>query len=183
MPFATPKILDPDYPPPLGDFSLRNPGTITDLIYHHSDGPLNQTPIDIDTFERTRKDGDIYIPYTYLVDYKGNIYAGRPPLAVSAASYGRNSESVAVCAIGAFHSSTDNYNGPPTTAQLDGLFEIGLYLHRKFPSIARTICHGDIAPMFYPDDQENYSTACCGDTLRKLVANTLKPRLRAALVH
>jgi hypothetical protein len=156
-------FVDPAYPPATGAFTPREASAITDFIVHHSDGPQSQTPLEIDAFERNG--GDIYMPYTWLIGPDGTIYTGRPALVESAASYGRNEQSVAVCIIGAFQEGTPEYNGPPTDAALDQLLELCVFAHRQFPSIERTIAHRDIAPLFYPNDEGDYATACCGSVL------------------
>jgi hypothetical protein len=171
-------FVEPAYPPPTGDFTPRPASAITDAIIHHTDGPQSQTPLEIDAFERSR--GDIAMPYTWLIGPDGTIYTGRPPLVESAASYGRNEQSVAICVIGAFQEGTPEYNGPPTDAALDQLLELLVWVHRQYPTIERTIAHRDIAPMFYPDDQGDYSTACCGSVLYALLPD-IKAKVFAEL--
>jgi len=171
-------IATVNYPAPTSPFTPRSAGAITDFIVHHSAGPKSQTPMQIDAFERT--EGDIYIPYTWLIDDKGTIYSGRPPEFISAASYGRNAESVAVCLIGNFQKDDKGYNGPPSTAALNSLYDLCLYAHKKYPSIIRTYPHGSIAHLFFEDD-DNYATECAGDQLNALVPG-IKSRISKLLV-
>ena len=172
------KIIDPGYSDPTSPFTVRGDDAVTDFVVHHSAGPLNQTPLEIDAFER--ENGDIYMPYTWLIDNKGNIYSGRPVYAVSAATFGRNQESVAVCLIGNFERSSPGYNGPPSQEALASLETLCMWAHRQYPSIVRTYCHGDVAGLFYGGDS-NYATLCCGDILRTQVAG-IKARIAAALI-
>ena len=156
-------FVDPGYPAPTGPFTQRTLASITDFIVHHSAGPTNQTPLEIDAFERS--EGDIFMPYTWLIGPDGTIYTGRPADVVSAATYGRNAQSVAVCLIGNFQEGDPGFTGPPSDAQLDQLLELCVFAHRTYPSIERTLAHRDVAPMFYPNDEADYATACCGSVL------------------
>jgi hypothetical protein len=173
-------IVHVDYPDQAGPFSLRALSSITDFIVHHSAGPTSQTPLEIDAFERSR--GDIYIPYTWLIGADGTVYDGRPITAISAASYGRNAQSVAVCVIGNFQENDAGYTGPPSDAQLNSLLSLCIYAHRTIPMIVRTYAHGDIAMMFYPQDPGDYSTACCGSVLRAKLPD-IKSKVAQALHH
>jgi hypothetical protein len=170
-------FVTPAYPPPSGAFTPR-PSPPTDLIVHHSDGPQSQTPLAIDAEERAK--GDVGMPYEYLIGPDGTVYTGRPVQFVSAASYGRNEQSIAICMIGAYHAGTPEYNGPPPAAQLDALLELLVWLHQQHPTIERMYAHGDIAAMFYPTDQGDYSTACCGSVLRAMLPGIFA-KVRAAL--
>ncbi len=174
-------IIQPNYPPPNNPLTPRSASDITDLVIHHSDGPVDQTPLEIDTEERNTTTQTPYsmIPYEYLIDSKGNVYKGRPDLFESGASFGRNPMSVAVCCIGGFQEG-DGYTGPPSDAMLNSLLELCIYLHRLYPTIERTYAHRDIAPMFYPNDEGDYSTACCGNVLYEHLPD-LKSKIAAAL--
>lgn len=173
------EIIAVNYPPPTHPFSMRDGSNITDFVVHHSAGPLTQTPPQIDAFERTN--GDIYMPYTWLIDTAGKVYAGRPPLAISAATFGRNVESVACCMIGNFQDDASGFHGPPSAAQLGALTDLCIWAHRQFPSISRTYAHGDVAGLFYNGDSF-YATACCGNVLRALLP-ALRTRVAGALQH
>jgi hypothetical protein len=170
-------IEQPAYPQAAGSFTMRSLSGITDFIVHHSAGPKSQTPLEIDAFERGN--GDVYMPYTWLIDDAGTIFAGRPANYVSAATYGRNQESVAVCLIGDFQRDDAGYNGPPSAAALAALEALCLLAHKQFPSIVRTIVHGDVAAMFFGGDG-NYATACCGDELKADVEQ-IRSRIAATL--
>jgi hypothetical protein len=176
----SPKIVNPGYPAPTSDLTSRDAGSISDAIIHHTAGPKDQTPLDIDAFERTR--GDVMIPYTYLIDDSGTIYSGRPPLAVSAASFGRNRQSIAICLIGDFQVDDAGYNGPPSVAALTSLYDLLLWVHRQYPSIIRTYPHGSISSMFYGGDSD-YATECAGDELNAKVMDPggIKSRIAAIL--
>lgn len=156
-------IVTPQYQGPLAPWTTRDQATITDLIVHHSAGPKSQTPQQIEAFEISR--GDNGMPYTWLVDDAGVIYTGRPSYAVSAATYGRNVQSVAVCVIGDFQTDDGGFNGPISPAAWSSLCDLAVYAHRQIPSIVRTIAHRDVAGLFYPNDTADYATACCGDQL------------------
>jgi hypothetical protein len=170
----------PGYPPPTEAFTMRDASSITDLVCHHTAGPKNQTPLEIDAFERGRADDpDIYTPYTYLINDAGTVYTGRPPLAVSAASWGRNRESIAICLIGNFQRDDKGYNGPPSDAALTALYDLVLLVHKQYPSIVRTYPHGDIEKMFFPGDSD-YGTECAGDELNESIPG-IKARVAAIL--
>ena len=171
-------IVTPPYVGPRSPWVARNTGSVTDFIVHHSAGPKSQTPMEIEAFELGR--GDNGMPYTWLIDDKGTVYTGRPPHAVSAATYGRNSESVAVCMIGNFELGDTGYNGPVSDAALASLVDLCILAHRQLPSIVRTIAHRDVALLFYPQDQGDYSTACCGSELYAYLP-TLRAKVGAAL--
>jgi hypothetical protein len=174
-------IIDPGYPPPLGQLTPRNASSITDCIVHHTAGPKNQTALEIDAFERTR--GDIAMPYTYLIDDTGAIYSGRPALTVSAASFGRNRESIAICLIGNFQRDDPGYNGPPSVAALTSLYDLILWTHQRFHSINRTYPHESIAAIFFGGD-DNYATECAGDQLNNELMKKpdgIKARVAAVL--
>lgn len=164
----------PNYPSPGDNYATRSISHITDLIIHHTAGPVTQTPLDIDSEHRAK--GMAFIAYNWLINPQGTIFKGRPIEWVSAASYGRNQQSVAVCLIGNFHADDSGYTGRPTGAQLDALNRLAVLSHIHIPSIARTIGHSDVAKLLYPgntkEDLENrghYATACPGSELYKLI--------------
>jgi N-acetylmuramoyl-L-alanine amidase len=166
------KILQVSYP--VHDaLSGRNLSLVTDFIVHHSDGALTQGPLDIDIEHRNR--GWAMIGYHYVITPNGDVYEGRPITTVPAAAYGRNLQSVDVCLVGDFQPGTPGFSGSPTEAQVASLKELRHYIQQVVPSIARTIGHRDVAPDFYPQDEGDYSTACPGDNLEKLL-----PEIRSA---
>lgn len=150
------------YPGPNNAMAPRSFSAITDFIVHHTDGSRTQTPLDIDA--EHRGEGWAMIGYNFVITPNGNVYDGRPLNVIPAAAYGRNTESVNVVLVGQFQPDAANYTGPPTEAQLLSLRDLALEMHRKFPSIVRTIGHRDVAPMFYNGDGD-YATACPGDKL------------------
>jgi hypothetical protein len=168
----TTDIVVPGYPPPTEAYTMRDASSIVDCVVHHTAGPKNQTPL-----ERTR--GDIAMPYNYLIDDAGTVYTGRPTLAVSAASYGRNQESVAICLIGNFQRDDPGFNGPPSHAALTALYDLVLLVHRQYPSITRTYPHGAISDMFFGGDSD-YATECAGDQLGESIPG-IKSRVAAIL--
>ena len=135
------------------------PGNIKYLVIHHTAGGLDQTPLQIDAEERAGEYS--MMPYELLVDQQGVIYAGRPLVYESAATYGLNGVAVAVVAIGNYQSDDSGFTGLPTQALLDGLVDAGVYLHQQFPTIEHTIGHRDAGPLSNPP----YSTLCPGDEL------------------
>jgi hypothetical protein len=152
--------INPVYNPASGPFVKRSADMITDVIIHHTDGPSDQTPLQIDAFERSR--GDIYMPYGRLIGPDGKAYTGRPDLVESAASYGRNPVSIAVCVIGDFQ------DAEPTDAAWTTLCEVVLDLHKRYLSIVRTYGHRDIEDMFYssdPNKAADFGTLCPGNRL------------------
>lgn len=151
------KIVFPNYPKPTEDFIPRPPTAITDIVIHHTAGPADQTPLEIDAFERGR--GDIYMPYNYLIGPDGQVYSGRPDLCEGAATYGRNWESLTVCVIGSF------MHQPPTDAAIEALTEVVVKLHRVYPSVVRTIGHRDAGQLARPP----YYDDCPGDALYNLI--------------
>lgn len=153
---------------------------ISDLIIHHSAGPQTQTPLAID--QEHRNEGWAMIGYNYVVGADGTVYAGRPVDVVPSAAYGRNTESINVCLLGNYQPGTDGYNGNPPSPQISALKQFSIFLHQKYPQISRTIGHRDIAPMFFPQDEGDYSTACPGQSLYVLLKEIRSSTL-AVLVH
>jgi hypothetical protein len=166
------KIVAVDYPAPAGDMAPRSFSDITDLIIHHSDGSPNQSPLDID--QEHRAEGWDMIGYNYVIAGNGTIYKGRPDQYEPSAAYGRNMQSVNVCLLGDFQTGTPGAQSLVPDAQLTALKQLALLLHQKFPTIERTIGHGDVATLFYPGDPGDYSTACPGNVLESHL-----PELRA----
>ena len=177
---TAPTIVNPHYAPPTESLIPRSASSVTDLVVHHSASPKDQTVLEIDAFERAN--GDAMMPYTYLIDDAGVIYSGRPALTVSAASFGRNRESIAVCLIGNFQRSDSGFNGPPSQAALTSLYDLILWLHLQFPSINRTYPHGCIADLFF-DGDPGYATECAGDQLDEKLMDPggIKSRVAAVL--
>lgn len=163
MTYVPPKIEQVNYPAPATAMAMRQLSSISDIIIHHTAGPLSQTALEID--QEHRAEGWAGIGYNYVIDKDGVIFAGRPDMYVPAAAFGRNAESTNIVIIGDFQSNDSGYTGEPGSAQLESLKALVLYLHKKYPSIARTIGHRDVATMFYPADQAPYATACPGDKL------------------
>lgn len=163
MSYTPPVIEAVTYPAPQSAMASRAISGITDLIIHHTAGALTQTPLDIDAEHRAI--GDAGIAYNFVITPDGKIYMGRPAMYVPAATFGRNTESINVVLVGDFQSDDKFYTGEPTEAALDSLKSLAVYLHKLYPSIVRTIGHRDVAPMFYPSDEGDYSTACPGDKL------------------
>lgn len=159
-------IIQPAYPNPTGPYTQRDMAGVEYFVVHHSAGPLDQTPLEIDTFERSR--GDIFMPYTWLIDTAGNVYDGRPYTVVSAASYGLNSVSVAVCCIGNYEASDAGFTGEPSADLLASLLSLRVYAQGLIPALSHTIAHGDIAAIMQARglDPGDYATACCGSALR-----------------
>lgn len=148
---------------------LRPVQSISDLIIHHTAGPLGQTPLEIDAEHRAI--GDSMIAYNWVITDDGQVFTARPIDVISAASFGRNTQSVSIVVVGNFQSNDPGYTGAPLPMVLDSLKQLCLYAHVGIPSIIRTIGHRDIAPMFYPTDQGDYSTACPGDTLYEKISD------------
>jgi hypothetical protein len=161
------KISYITYPNPQSVMALRDPGEITDLIYHHSAGSPDQTPREIDLEHRER--GMAEIGYNYVIAKDGTIYNGRAANFIPAATFGRNAQSVNVCVLGNFQHDDPGYTGAPTPEQIMSAKNLGVYLHAIFPSIVRTIGHAQVAELFYPDDKEDYSTLCPGSEFLALL--------------
>jgi len=147
--------------------SPRPVSEITDLIIHHSDGPGNQDILAID--QEHRAEGWAMIGYSYVIAGNGMIYKGRPDNVVPSAAYGRNTQSVDVCLLGDFQPGTDGFQSSVPVAQLQSLKDLSVYLHQQFPTIVRTIGHRDVATLYYPQDEGDYSTACPGTVLWDLL--------------
>ena len=130
------------YPAPESPFESRPLTSITKLVIHHTAGPLDQSPLEIDAEERAGGDY-IYVPYTWFVDYKGNKYVARPPGVVSAATFGWNKESVAICAIGNYERSVAGFTGLPTDALLEAIIQVSVYAHQLCPNIDNTWDHNE----------------------------------------
>lgn len=173
------KIQLVDYPPPTEPLTAVPPAT--DFIIHHTAGALTQTPLEIDAEHRAI--GDTMIAYELLITPDGTVYYGRPIGFESAATFGRNPCSINVALIGQFQPNAGPDVppfAPPTDAQLDALLQVSIWVHRHYPLIVRTIGHRDVAPMFYPQDEKDYSTACPGDALYAQIPD-IKRKTAAAL--
>jgi N-acetyl-anhydromuramyl-L-alanine amidase AmpD len=154
-------VVQVNYPPPAFAMETRDLAVVTDFIIHHSAGALTQTPLDIDAEHRA--EGWAMIGYHYVITPDGTTYQGRQLTDVPSAAYGRNTQSVDACLIGNFQSDDPGFTGPPTAAQVESIKNLSVYVHQHIPTIDRTIGHRDVAPLYYPDDQGEYSTACPGD--------------------
>lgn len=155
-------IIHVNYPAPAYSMTPRNPSDITDLIIHHEAGSLSETPLSIDA--QHRGEGWAMIGYNFIIDTEGRVYDGRPLDVVPSAAYGRNRQSINVSLVGNFQQDDPGYTGPPTAQQLQAIVDLGVYLHKRFPSIERTIGHRDVATLFYGGDGD-YATACPGSML------------------
>ena len=164
-------IVAPNYPAPAFAMAPRDLAIVTDLIYHHSDGPQDQDPLAID--QEHRNEGWAMVGYDFLISGNGTIYSGRPLYVVPSAAYGRNSVSIDVCLLGAYQPGTPEYNGPPPATQVQAAKDLSVYLHQRYPQIVRTIGHRDVAS-FFPGDPGAYSTACPGSE-----GEALLPEIRA----
>jgi len=168
-------INKPEYPAPENRMTPRLRGQISELIIHHTAGPAHQSALAIDAEHRSR--GFAMIGYNYVIDYDGTIFAGRPLEDVPAAAFGRNATSVDVALTGNFQSNDPGFTGDPTAPQITALEALALWLHQQLPTITRTIGHRDVAPLFYPNDQGDYATACPGDRLYAQI-----PAIKASVV-
>jgi N-acetylmuramoyl-L-alanine amidase len=175
-------IVHVDYPPPLFAMTPRALSSITDLIIHHTAGSPTQTPLEIDQEHRNLNPPDAMIAYNYVIGEDGTVYDGRPIDVYSAASYGRNAESVAVVLTGNFQEGAPG-SSLPTDAQITSLKLAALYLHIQIPSITRTYGHGDIAKMFYPDNTAPYATECPGTALEAKIPDVRSYVLANAVRH
>jgi N-acetylmuramoyl-L-alanine amidase len=180
MTYQAPTITQVTYPNPAFAMTARSRSSVTLAIVHHTAGPLAQTPLEID--QEHRNIGDSMIAYNNLIDEHGTIYSGRPYDYDSAAAFGENEDSVDVCLIGNFQPNDAGYTGPPSDAALQALTQYLIWLHLQFPSISRTIGHRDIAPLYYPDDEGDYSTACPGENLYDKLPS-IRQTVFAALGH
>jgi hypothetical protein len=148
------------------------------MIVHHSAGALTQTPLEIDVEHRA--EGWAEIGYNFVITPDGAVYTGRPLDVEPSAAYGDNMASVDICLIGNFQEDDSGHTGPPTSAQLDSLLALSIDLHRRYPSISRTIGHGDVVKMYYPDNPGPYATACPGTQLEAFLPD-LRSKTAAAL--
>ena len=162
-------ILQPSYPALQSDMAIRSLAQISDLIVHHTAGPLSQTALDIDAEHRA--EGWAMIGYNFVITPDGKVWRGRDMHYVPAAAYGRNLESVNVVLVGNFQSDDAGYTGRPTAEQISSLTQFCTDLHKQLPSIVRTIGHREVALLLVQLGQissaetGNYSTACPGDQL------------------
>ena len=155
------------YPNVGENYATRSVSSITDFIIHHSAGGTEQSPLDINAEHQAR--GMAMIAYNWVIEADGTLVAGRPIGWVSAASYGRNPQSVSVCLLGNFELLDPGYTGDPTPQQVEALKTLCLKAHQHITSISRTYGHKDLARLFYGQDQAEYSTACPGSELEKLI--------------
>lgn len=160
-------IIPVQYPAPALAMAVRSLSEINSLVIHHTAGPVDQMPLDIDAEHRA--EGWAMIGYNFVIPADGKIYAGRPWGFVPSAAYGWNTPSVNVVLCGNFQTGDPGYTGAPTAAQVQSLKDLAVYLHQQFPGIVRTIGHGDVATLFYPNDTADYSTACPGTELEALI--------------
>lgn len=164
-------IVSVAYPPPAFEMTPRELSQITTLIIHHSDGALDQTPLDIDAEHRA--EGWAMIGYNWVIEPDGTVYEGRPTNVVPSAAYGDNTPSVDVCLIGDFEPGTAGFQSSVPAAQFQSLKDLAVEVHQHYPTIAQTIGHRDVASL-YPNDPGDYSTACPGEVLYDLI-----PSIRA----
>lgn len=89
------------------EWGARVPRSITrtiwsqrrEFVVHHSEGPITQTPRQIQNFHMDSRDW-ADIGYNFLVDHLGRIYAGRGWLVIGAHCTGHNTSGIGVCVIG-----------------------------------------------------------------------------------
>lgn len=160
------KIIQEIYPL-AGTLTPRSVSMITDFIIHHTAGPINQTALDICKEHMDR--GFSTIGYNWVITEDGVVHSGRQIEYVPAAAYGRNTQSVNVALTGNFEFGDPGYTGPPTPQQIQALKDLCVYAHASMPNIVRTIGHKDVAPLFFPSDEADYSTACPGSQLYSLI--------------
>lgn len=172
-------IVSVPYPTPAFGLCPRDQHGITDLIVHHSAGPISQTPLQIDA--EHRGNGWAMIGYNFIITSGGVVYTGRPIDVVPAAAYGRNTQSVNVVLLGNFQRGDPGFTGVPSPMALAALRTLAVTLHQRLPSIVRTIGHRDVATTFYGYDPADYSTACPGSelyaqlpALRSFIASALR---------
>jgi hypothetical protein len=158
------KIIQPAYPAPAGTLIERPLGSVIYLAIHHSAGPPDQDILAIDAFERSR--GDSFMPYAGLVNGAGDCFAGRDPKYVSAATFGVNPSSVAICLLGNF------MEAQPSQAQWDSLVAYCIWMHRQIPTIQHTDSH-----RYFGLKYGGYYDDCCGNLLVERM-----PELRAAIL-
>jgi len=122
-----------------------------EFVVHHSEGPITQTPRQIQDFHMGPSRGWSDIGYNFLVDHRGRIYQGRGWLVIGAHATGHNTSGIGVCVIGR--------DGPDITpaarTAVRALYQYACELG------GRTLAkrgHGDLM-----------STDCPGDTLRAWV--------------
>jgi N-acetylmuramoyl-L-alanine amidase len=154
-------VLSPPYPAP-GYMTPRDVKDITDLVIHHTGGPVTQTVEQIDAEHRAI--GDAMIAYNWVIVPDGTVYVGRPAGFVPAAAYGRNTESLNVCLVGNFEKGDPGFTGPPANVQVESLIQLAIMIHQRFPHIVRTIGHNQVAGLFY-GGSDYYATKCPGSLL------------------
>ena len=175
-------LLEPDYPAPSKPFMPRMVTDITQRVIHHSAGPITQTPLEIDAFERQRADHFIYIPYCYVIGPTGSdytkpvLYRGRPYMVVEGATFGEHLQSLSVCVLGNFERGDAGYTGPPTQELKDLLVQWGVYTQTICPAISRTIGHKDTAL------EQGYDDQCPGSDLIVFLPE-LRQRIAQAFNH
>lgn len=122
-----------------------------DLWVHHTTGPSDQTPREIQAFHMGPSRGWNDIGYGYLIDQMGNVYEGRGE-ALAAHSPGKNHEP-SVALIG------DYSQMPPTDAQ-----------HRAVWVLMEHLEAGDLR-----GHRENTATSCPGDAAMTKIVNGPPP--------
>jgi len=122
----------------------------TEVIVHHSEGPVTQSVRSIQDFHMDDRGWDD-IGYNFLVDHLGRAYEGRGWLTVGAHAVGHNTSGIGVCVIGS--------DGPDiTAAALATVRELYDEACRRAGRTLPARGHGDVNP-----------TDCPGDVLRAWV--------------
>ncbi len=120
--------------------SFKNRPRTERIVIHHSASSLDTTIQDIHRWHLARN--WIGIGYHYVIYADGDIYRGRPELAMGAHAYQdadheANSNGLGICLIGNFDQQ------PPTGKQMDSLPELVLDIWKRYPSIP-IIGHQDV---------------------------------------
>lgn len=175
-------IINVAYPPPTSDFTTRSVLQISQVVIHHSAGPITQTPLEIDAFERQRADHFIYMPYNFVAgptdgDYhKPVIYKGRPYTAVEGATFGQHLQSLSICILGNFKKGDAGYTGPPTQELINLIVEWRIFVESFCPAISRTVGHNETAK------EQDYIDECPGSDWIALLPS-IRTRVQQAFSH
>ena len=153
LPFKLVRRSDWGAKPPNGNYIPHTPKKIT---IHHTGGnyPLtyDDAVIEIEVIQEYHQEarGWIDIGYHFLIDPSGNIFEGRPILAVGAHVAGLNIDNIGISVMGNYHQPINN---EVTQRSLSALITLVRYLKEQYGITKNSFyAHRDLAPTYCPGD-------------------------------
>lgn len=132
------------------------------LIIHHSASSKETTVDEIRTWHiRDRKWIDL--GYHKLINYKGEVFQGRPDAVVGAQAFGANAFSLGICCIGNYQKHL------PSVAMEKALVQtLAVLCQRHNIPASNIISHRDVKTVFNISDPQA-ATSCPGDAFYTLL--------------